>query len=99
MLIGYARVSTLDQNPQHQIDALNETGCKKIFTEKISGASKQRRQLEEAVVHKSKFRRIYLFLEDSTRLSELLACQDVPCGLESAHQFVLLCFGFRSFLI
>ncbi|HRB46544.1 MAG TPA: recombinase family protein [Nitrosomonas sp.] len=37
MLIGYARVSTLDQNPQLQIEALNEAGCKKIFTEKISG--------------------------------------------------------------
>lgn len=49
MLIGYARVSTLDQNPQHQIDALNEAGCKKIFTEKISGASKKREQLQEAL--------------------------------------------------
>ena len=49
MFIGYARVSTLDQNPQHQIDALNEAGCKKIFTEKISGASKKRKQLEEAL--------------------------------------------------
>jgi DNA invertase Pin-like site-specific DNA recombinase len=49
MLVGYARVSTLDQNPQHQIDALNEAGCKKIFTEKISGASKKRKQLEEAL--------------------------------------------------
>lgn len=49
MLIGYARVSTLDQNPQHQIDALNEAGCKKIFTEKISGASKKRKQLQEAL--------------------------------------------------
>lgn len=48
MLIGYARVSTLDQNPNHQIDALNEAGCKKIFTEKISGASKQRAQLQAA---------------------------------------------------
>jgi DNA invertase Pin-like site-specific DNA recombinase len=37
MLIGYARVSTLDQNPQLQIEALNEAGCKKIFIEKISG--------------------------------------------------------------
>ena len=49
MLIGYARVSTLDQNPQHQIDALNEVGCKKIFTEKISGASRKRKQLQEAL--------------------------------------------------
>ena len=49
MLIGYARVSTLDQNPQHQIDALNKAGCKKIFTEKISGVSKKRKQLQEAL--------------------------------------------------
>lgn len=49
MLIGYARVSTLDQNPQHQIDALREVGCKKIFTEKISGAHQKRNQLGEAL--------------------------------------------------
>jgi len=49
MLIGYARVSTLDQNPQLQIEALNEAGCKKIFTEKISGASTKRLQLEDAL--------------------------------------------------
>ena len=46
MLIGYAWVSTLDQNPQLQIEALNEAGCKKIFTEKISGAAKKRHQLQ-----------------------------------------------------
>jgi len=49
MLIGYARVSTLDQNPELQVDALNEAGCKKIFTEKISGANKKRKQLQEAL--------------------------------------------------
>lgn len=49
MLIGYARVSTLDQNPQLQIEALKEAGCIKIFTEKISGASTQRFQLEDAL--------------------------------------------------
>lgn len=49
MKIGYARVSTLDQNPQLQIEALNEAGCKKIFMEKISGADKNRRQLQEAL--------------------------------------------------
>lgn len=49
MLIGYARVSTLDQNPELQVDALGEAGCKKIFTEKISGANKKRKQLQEAL--------------------------------------------------
>jgi DNA invertase Pin-like site-specific DNA recombinase len=49
MLIGYARVSTLDQNTDLQTNALHEAGCKKIFTEKISGASKNRPQLQEAL--------------------------------------------------
>jgi len=49
MLVGYARVSTLDQNPQLQIDALKEAGCDRIFMEKISGAVKERPQLQEAL--------------------------------------------------
>ena len=49
MLVGYARVSTLDQNPEFQIDELNGAGCKKIFTEKISGANKKRSQLQKAL--------------------------------------------------
>ena len=44
--IGYARVSTADQNLDLQIDALNESGCLKIFSEKKSGASKDRTELE-----------------------------------------------------
>lgn len=49
MLIGYARVSTLDQNPQLQIDALNDAGCIKIFTEKKSGAKADRVELQAAL--------------------------------------------------
>ena len=34
MLVGYARVSTLDQSPSLQVDALREAGCERIFVEK-----------------------------------------------------------------
>ena len=49
MLVGYARVSTLDQNPEMQIDALKEAGCEKIFIEKSSGAKDDRPQLKETL--------------------------------------------------
>jgi len=49
MLIGYARVSTGDQNLEMQVKALEEAGCKKIFTEKASGAQRDRPELSAAL--------------------------------------------------
>ena len=45
--VGYARVSTAQQSPQLQIDALQSAGCQKIYQEMASGAKSQRPQLEQ----------------------------------------------------
>lgn len=43
-LVGYARVSSIDQDFNIQVDALKKAGCKKVFAEKKSGTSKNDRQ-------------------------------------------------------
>lgn len=49
MLIGYSRVSTLDQNADLQQDALKKAGCTEYFTDKISGAKADREALQQAL--------------------------------------------------
>ncbi len=49
MLIGYARVSTQDQNLELQIEALTKAGCKKIFEDKVSGSRAERPGLSKAL--------------------------------------------------
>src|SRR5699024_10946801 len=47
--IGYARVSTKDQNLNSQIDTLNEYGCERIFSEKVSDRKYNRTELDKCL--------------------------------------------------
>lgn len=51
MHIGYARVSTRDQNLDLQLDALAKLTCQKVFQEEASGASMHRPVLNEALLY------------------------------------------------
>ena len=47
--VGYARVSTIDQDPALQLDALGSAGCVKIFEDRASGAQADRAGLKSAL--------------------------------------------------
>ncbi len=49
MIIGYARVSTRDQNPELQVDALETAGCEQIFQENYTGKLRERPELSQCL--------------------------------------------------
>jgi DNA invertase Pin-like site-specific DNA recombinase len=51
MKVGYARVSTRDQDARLQTEALTEAGCEKVFEETASGAQRDRPRLAEALTY------------------------------------------------
>lgn len=47
MVFGYARVSTQDQNLDHQLDELTQSGCERIYQEKVTGKNTDRPELDK----------------------------------------------------
>src|SRR5580704_5795812 len=50
-LIGYARVSTVEQDPALQLDALASAGCARVFCDRASGSVQDRPELTRAIDH------------------------------------------------
>lgn len=80
MIIGYARVSTTDQNLDAQSDALTAAGAERIFADKISGAKRERPELVKLldqlrpsdVVVVAKYDRLARSLRDLLDLVEVI---------------------------
>lgn len=49
MIVGYARVSTSDQNLKNQIELLAENGCEKIYSDITTGIREDRNGLNEMI--------------------------------------------------
>lgn len=92
MLIGYARVSTEDQNLALQRSALKGVGCKRIYEEKVSGAKRTRPQLARMldqlragdVVVVSRLDRLARSTRDLLEIAEQL--NETEAGLRSLHE-------------
>jgi len=84
MIIGYARVSTEDQNLDAQIDALNAAGAERIFSDKISGSIKKRPELDKLldqlrdgdVIVVTKYDRLARSLRDLLDIVEIIKKRD-----------------------
>jgi DNA invertase Pin-like site-specific DNA recombinase len=64
MNIGYARVSTRDQNLELQLDALTKAGCETIFQEKASGATSARPELDRLLASLRPDDTVYIYKLD-----------------------------------
>lgn len=51
MIIGYARVSKVEQKLDRQLDQLSEYGCERIYSEKMTGKKLERDQLDDMITN------------------------------------------------
>ena len=85
MKIGYARVSTQDQNLDRQLDNLRSAGCERIFNEKMTGTKSDRPELKTMLLALragdilviDSFSRLSRSTKDLLELVEKLTAMDV----------------------
>jgi DNA invertase Pin-like site-specific DNA recombinase len=91
MKIGYARVSTQEQDLALQLDALVREGCETVFQEKASGAQRERPELKAAVAYMRKGDTLVVWKIDRLarsmkQLIEMIeSFQERGIGLKSLH--------------
>lgn len=94
MRIGYARVSTHEQNLNLQTDALKEAGCKKIFIDKVSGVAAARPGIDETMSYLRKGDTLVVWRLDRLgrslkHLIELVSkLEEMQVGFQSLQELV-----------
>lgn len=94
MLVGYARVSTDDQNLNLQRDALSQAGCERLFEDQLSGAKAERPGLQQALQYARngdtlvvwRLDRLSRSLRDLIEMVALLEGKGI--GLRSLHEAI-----------
>lgn len=94
MQVGYARVSTEEQNLSLQLDELKKAGCEKLFTDEMSGAKRERPGLTEALAFMRpgdtlvvwRLDRLGRSLKDLIQRIEELQAQQI--GFRSLHESI-----------
>ncbi|MGE3582810.1 MAG: recombinase family protein [Hyphomonadaceae bacterium] len=98
MLIGYARVSTVDQSHELQTEQLRNAGCERVFAEQKSGTTTEgREQLEECIEYARpgdtivvcRLDRLARSLRDLVQIIDRLAQKQV--NFQCIHQPALNC--------
>ena len=93
-LIGYARVSTFDQSPDLQLDALRSAGCSRIFVETASGANTNRTELAAALAYLREGDTLVVWKLDrlARSISQLITTIDhlsaAACGFKSLTEAI-----------
>lgn len=91
-VVAYARVSTIDQNPELQFDALKAAGCEKTFVDQASGTDRERPQLARCLAFLRKgdvllFWKLDRLARSTVHLGQIAeACRDKGVDLKCLTQ-------------
>ena len=80
MIVGYARVSTTDQNLEVQLDELNAHGCERIFTDKATGTNTISEPIQVKAMNSVSSAGVCQPCINADTVSSHVGCRQAPSG-------------------